>query len=289
VYVGAGPAEAATGPADWRRFLDLVEIVGGAKNASGVIEGWVVTDAERPELVVRSTARGRYARLVTTGDGWLPGLVIRKPMGDWAFDKAGVAMGAAETVLAERDDLRTATTELGLDFPTALEPAYELADSTDDLTELDARIDTWMDATTPIRAARDALARERGPFVALGLLGTQPETGYVAGLSAWTAGDDAGAVAGASTTLAVLAGAGEIGRGRAITAGLAVIAVMLLILLLAVAAILVWRRFHHRPLAAAIGPEAPDPYATLAATPNPVEGAEVGGDGGEGAQPDSWA
>ncbi len=300
VYVGAGPAESATGAADWRRFLDLVEIVGGAKNASGIFEGWVVTNAERPELVARMTARSRYSRLVDTGDGWLPGLVIRKPMGDWAFDKAGDAMAAAETVLVDRNGLQAATAELGLDFPTALEPAYEQADSTDDLTGLETRIDRWMDATAPIRAARDALVQERGPFVAIGLLGTQPETGYAAGLAAWAAGDDAGAVAGASATLATLAGAAEIGRGRAITAGVVVIAVMLLIMLLVLAAVLVWRWTRRRRLAAAtapalavataivadVGSDAPDPYATLAATPDPVEGAEVGGDGGEGAQPD---
>ena len=304
-YVGAGPAESTTGVADWRRFLDLVEIVGGAKNASGLIEGWAVTNIERPELLARMSARGRYLSLLTRGDGWLPSIVIRKPMGDWAFSKAEVAMGEAEAVLVDRDRLNAATVELGLDVPTALEPAYESADSVDDLTELDARIDTWISATEPIRAARDALARERSPFVVLGLLGTQPETGYAAGLSAWAAGDDAGAVAGASATLAVLAGAGEVGRGRVVTVGLVVVAVMVVILLLAVAAVLLWRRAHRRPLAVAIadpasggtslaavvgaeavGAEGRDPYATLAATPDPVEGAEVGGDGGEGAQPD---
>ncbi len=297
-YVGAGPAETSDLSRDWRGFLDLTEDVGGSTEATALFEKWVVTTTEKPELAARATARARYKALVETGGDWLPGIVIRKPMGGWKFKDAEGAMASAETVVADRDGLRAIVTELGLAFPAALEPAYELADSSDDLAALDARIADWVTATASLRAARDALAVEREPLVVLGLYGSQPDAGYASGLSAWAAGDDAGAVSGSAATMAALAGAAEIGRSRAIQAGLAVIVAMLVVLLVAIVATWLVSRYRRRapvaaaPLALAVGSAGEaaaggtDSYATLAATPDPVEGAEVGGDGGEGAQPD---
>ena len=83
-YVGSGPAEtSAPAVADWRRFLDLVEDVGGSTKAAGLIETWVVTGVQRPQLAARATARQRYDALVAAGSGWLPGIVVREPMSEW--------------------------------------------------------------------------------------------------------------------------------------------------------------------------------------------------------------
>ena len=57
--------------------------------------------------------------------------------------------------------------------------------------------------------------------MALGLVDTDPATGYRAALAAFAAGDEAAVLAGAAATVAALAGAEEIGRGRATTAGVA--------------------------------------------------------------------
>ena len=290
-YAGAGPAERTDLSKDWRGFLDLVEDIGGSTTATALFELWVVSSTEKEELAARTSARTRYTALVATGRDWLPGAIIRKPMGAWKFKDAETAMTTAERVLADRDDLQATTVELGLAFPAALEPAYESAGSTDDLTALDARIATWAAATTTVRAARDALAAERDPLVTLGLYGTEPESGFLAALGAWAAGDDAGAVAGSAATLAALAGAAEIGRERALTAGIGLLVAMLVVMLVLVAAAwLVSRsRRRRRTVAAALlpgggdglGVGGPDPYATLAATPDPVEGAEVGGEAPE--------
>ena len=54
-YVGSGPAEtSAPAVADWRRFLDLVEDVGGSTKAAGLIETWAV-----PASSDRSSQPGR--------------------------------------------------------------------------------------------------------------------------------------------------------------------------------------------------------------------------------------
>ena len=84
-----------------------------------------------------------------------------------------------------------------------------------------------------MRSARHATRwpPQRAAAGHLGLIGTRPEAAYGAALAAFAAGDDAGAVAGSSATVAALAGAEEIGRGRALAVGAGVIVVVLGLLL----------------------------------------------------------
>jgi hypothetical protein len=254
-YVGAGPAESAGFVPDWRRFLDLVTDVGGSTKAEGLLETWVLTPAQDAELTARDAARTRYFALVSSGDGWSPGVLVRKPMSDWQFDDAEAAMAAAETVIADRDVLAAATTDLGLPMPAGLEPAYESADSTDDLAALDGRIADWTAAAAAVRAARDDLAGERPPLVALGLVDVDPRTGYEAALTAFAAGDDKAVLAGTAATMALLDGAEEVGRGRAMTAAGVVLLLLVLLALVAV------RRRGRRPAAVAV------PMAPVAGSP----------------------
>ncbi len=286
-YVGAGPAEPSGFVADWRRFLDLVTDVGGSTKAEHLLETWVLTPKEDAELTARDAARARYAALVTAGGDWLPGILIRKPMSNWQFADAESAIDEADAVIAARDALTTATTDLRLPFPAGLEAAYETADTPDDLTGLATRIVDWAAAASAIRTARDDLAKERPPLVALGLFDTRPSDGYDAALAAFAAGDDKAAIAGAATTVAALAGAEEIGRGRATMAG-ALISVVLVLLMLLVAGFVIRRRRRRRraALVPAAASAATDPYATLAATPDLVEDAQAGEPGARGAEPD---
>ena len=321
-YVGAGPAEAVTGTNDWRRFLDELEEIGDSKEATSLFETWVLGKADAALLPEREAARTRYKALVESGGDWLPGLLVRRPMSAWQFDDAGAAMTLAETTLAERDQLRAATESLGLAFPAGLERTYESADSRDDLVQLGQRFAAWEAAATSVRSAREQLAVRRAPLVEIGLIGSEPDAAYQAAIAAFAAGDDAGALAGSSATLAVLGGAEEIGRGRALAAGTAIVTVVLLVVLLVV--YLVYR--HRRrtsvgafavasapasvggpgegsgdpagpdghdaiptdPVSAVSGAVAvpPEPYATLAATPGPADvGANEPGAVG-GAEPD---
>ena len=301
-YVGAGPAEASGIVPDWRRFLDLVTDVGRSTKAEGLLERWVLTPRQDKELTARDAARTRYFALVASGGDWLPGVLIRKPMSNWRFDDAQTAMTEAETVISARDALVAATTELGLAMPGELEPAYESADAPGDLTALETRIADWTAAAAAIRTARDDLAKERPPLVALGLFDTDPRSGYDAALTAFAAGDDKAVMAGTAATIAVLDGAETIGRGRATTAGLAA-GVVVLLLLLAVIVAVRRRRRRRRSIgqgalawASASAPDAladdgsgfaaADPYATLAATPDLVDDVETGEPGARGAEPD---
>jgi hypothetical protein len=314
-YVGAGPAERSGFVPDWRRFLDLVTDVGGSTKAEDLLETWVLTPKQDAELTARDAARTRYVALVAAGADWLPGIVVRKPMSNWRFGDADAAISQAETVLSARDALTSATTELGLTFPDGLEAAYESADSTDDLTGLGTRLAAWTDAAAAIRTARDGLAAERSPLVQLGLLDTDPSAGYQAALTAFEAGDDTAVLAGTAATVAALAGAEEIGRGRATVAG---VALGIVVVLLALLGVIVIRRHRRRDrtlvpvvpgapfptqadAASSVPPvydvppppvgvlhldDAPDPYATLAATPDLMGDTQAGVPPARGAEPD---
>jgi hypothetical protein len=250
-YLGAGPAERSGFVADWRRFLDLVTDVGGSTKAEDLLETWVLTPKQDAELPARDAARTKYFDLVREGDDWLPGIVVRKPMSDWRFPEAEVAIADASNVLDARDTLQTATTELALPFPGGLETAYGSAATAADLTSLEAEIGGWTDAATAIRTARDGLAAERSPLAQLGLVDTDPEAGYRSALAAFAAGDEAGVMTGTTATVAALAGAEGIGRGRAILAGLSIALVVALLILLVVAFVV--RRRRLSPVVAPAG------------------------------------
>jgi len=73
----------------------------------------------------------------------------------------------------------------------------------------------------------------------------------------------------------------DVGRGRLIS-----IAALVLAALLAVVLVAVWVRGRRRRRGGGGVTSGADPYATLAATPDPDEGAEVRETGARGAEPD---
>ena len=151
-YVGDAPPERLEITGDWRRFLDLTEIIGGSTAAPDLISLYVVSPDEQLELDERVSARGAYAELETAGDGWAPPLVIRKHMSRWRFDEAGALMSAATDLLTERDSLVATLTDLGVKIDSALESEYEASMAT-----LDAASALLDDAV----ARADAVMRTR--------------------------------------------------------------------------------------------------------------------------------
>lgn len=286
-YVGTGPAEKA-GTISWRTFLDYLEEIGGSTAATGVIRTWVATPSDVADLATRDVARTTYATLVAHGNGWVPGYVIRSPMSRWNFNEASKEMTEAETVLADRNALVAATSELQLPVAPSLEAAYDSATTAKDLTALDAEVQAWTATSAELRADRDGLAAARSELTQIGLLGepTLPEDRYAAALAAFRSGDRAGAVDGSMAAVALLAGAEEIGRTRVITAG--VVSLVVLVVLLVLLALL-WRglrrRRRGRALVSTVAVGDPG-YATLAATSDPTAPVEVGEDGARGAEPD---
>jgi hypothetical protein len=245
-YAGAGAPETVTGPADWRRFLDLLEEVGGSTAADETFRRWVVTDAQSDVLAERAAARTAYAALVTAGSGWQVPAYVRGRLADWDFAAATARIAEASALLARRDALVTQAATLGVQPPAELRTAYESAgESLEAATRIADRDEA---AARALATAIEAVAAPRAPFVTLGLLGTTPEADLADARAAFGAGL-ADAAARAAAVSALIDGSVEIGRGR-LLAAIGLLAVLVVLLVLAVLVVLRRRRGRRLALAA---------------------------------------
>jgi hypothetical protein len=269
-YVGAVPPEAAAGPTDWRRFLDLLQQAGGSTSAPDLFRRWVVAPADDAVLDERAVARTAYQGLVDAGGGWLPPAFVRLPMSTWDFVEAERRIPTATAVLATRDEIAGLIAPLRIDAPAALRTAYESAAASLDAAR--AVADTELAAAAALVAADAAVAEPRDGLQALGLLGQTPDAALAAAESAFTSGA-ADAAARADAVTALIGGAVTVGQTRlaiAFTVVVLLFVAMLLILMIA-------RRRGRRGRRA----------ARLARTSGPLTG---GFDAGSSAEPsDSYA
>jgi len=267
-YLGAGPAEPTRLPNDWRRFLDLVEELGGAQDVDELLATWALTDDEAATLAARSGARDAYHALVADGDGWAAPAAVRLAMDAWAFDDAEAAAAAATRVLERRDEAEVAGAGRG---PHAVRRTRGRLRGRGRSGRAGGRRDA---RRRDAGVAPDLLPRPRTPagrrgtgWRPIGLDGTDPDADLAAARAAWEAGRSpprrpacrirlgrAGGGAGAGPQKALLVGA-------AVAAGLAVLVAVLL-------ASRHRRRARARRAAAAIGSlpvpgSGPDGYVTL--------------------------
>ena len=264
-YVGTGTFEKAALPADWRRFVDLAEEVGGGTGVAEMIAPWVLTPAQRGELAQRAAARSAYHAVVSAGGGWAAPIVVRMDLDRWDFGAAGGGIAAASSVLGARDAIRRLAAAEGLAVPSSLQTAYEAAATVSALARAaddEARLREALDA---VAAADAAAAAPRDGPVALGLLGADPAATLAAARSAWEAGDVTTATQDASAVAGQLAVAADAGRLRMVAIAAALLALALL------AAVVRRRASHGRQTAdasaeASAAPGASDPYPILPAS-----------------------
>ena len=116
----------------------------------------------------------------------------------------------------------------------------------------------------------------------MGMWGTTPEVDLARSRDLFAAGDLAASTDAAGAAATVWLSAESVGRGRLVSIGALVLAT-----LLGIALFVGWlrnrRRRRRRFAARWVGP---DPYATLAATPDPATPAVVGDEGRRGADRD---
>jgi hypothetical protein len=204
--------------------------------------------------------------LVDASDGWKAGYVIRDPLGRWEFGRATTEIGEASAILALRDEIATRAADLSVAPPTTLRAAYEGA--TDDLGGVHALAQTQLATATELDAAAAKVTAERDVFASIGLIGEDPSAALAAASASFSAGDTATADAGAVSVAAVMTGAADAGRTRALVGGLAGVG---LIGLGAGGAVAVYRR-RRQPFigpmmtwapAASVTTETPDPSASV--------------------------
>jgi hypothetical protein len=218
-YRGAGEPETVTIKNDWRRFLDLLEEAGGSDGAEEVFRRWVVSAEQVALLDARRAARSAYASLLDAGTGWLPGYVVRDPLGRWEFGRATTGMAEASAILALRDDIAARAAELAVAPPSSLRIAYEGA--TETLVSVRDLATAQLATAKDLDAAADLVAAERDVFTSIGLIGEDPGTTLSAASAAFSGGDTAGADATADSLTALMTGAADAGRTRVLVGGLA--------------------------------------------------------------------
>ena len=216
-YVGAGAPETVAVTNDWRRLIDLLEERGGSGKADDLFRRWIVAPGDEALLDARVTARGAYAALVEAGRGWLPGYVIRDPLGRWQFDKATREISAATEILATRDEIAGIAAGAGAAPAPMLETAYESATSDlDGVRELAAK---ELAAVSALDQAAARVRDDRGLFTTLGLIGEDPAARLTAASVAFSAGDNDATTNGSAVVVAMLDKAPETGRTRVIAGG----------------------------------------------------------------------
>ncbi len=267
-YPGADPAETVTVTDDWRRYLDLLEEIGGSTTAEALFREFVVTSAAARELDARSAAREAYAGLLEAGDEWLPPAFVRGELTAWRFTAARSRITEAHEILALRDEVEVAAEAIGLDPDDSLEAAYESA--IDNFVEAQEVGRTELAVLETLAAADAAIEAPIDLVSTVGLLGETPQTGYDAAAAAFEAGDLEAAEAAAEAALALVTSAPRVGRERLMAAvGVAFGGTLLLGLGLVI-------RGRRRAGARA---SAGGPYGTLAAdSPAPRPEAERDGD-----------
>jgi hypothetical protein len=271
-YPGTGAPETVAGVTDWRRFLDLLEEVGGAAGAEALFRRWVTEPHQDEILDDRAAARAAYAALVEAGDGWLAPYAVRSKLDGWDFGRAEAAIDEAEEVLVSREAIEQRVTTLGIVPTGKLEAAYESA--TVDLADARELAEEQLATLDALAVARGALARERGVFTTIGLIGADPEAEFAAAAAAFEQDDLVNAAEDAADVRTTVEGASEVGRGRAVTAGAAAGGAFVL----GTGAIFVARRrrrgrveaantFEAVPRSGSTDAGATGPYATLPGDP----------------------
>lgn len=174
-YRGDAAPEASATAADWKRFLDLVEEVGGSTEAAELLDEYVLTEPEVSSLTDRAAARDEYHQLVEDGSEWAAPLVVRYRMAQWNFTKATELIAAAQDALTLRDDLDAKAAELATEYPDDLEVLYEDAD--ENLDEATAALQEQIASADALLAAVEAEGNDAGLFGSIGLIGTDlPKT-----------------------------------------------------------------------------------------------------------------
>jgi hypothetical protein len=251
-YAAGDAPEQTALPNDWRRFLDLVEELGGASDADDLLERWVLPGADAAQLDDRADARAAYRRLVAADGDWVAPSVVRLALDGWAFRQADVQIAEAQTILAQRDETATLASANDLTPPPGLEAAYEQASTAADLAAASALATNSQSTLEAVVAADAAADAPRDWITSLGLSGKDPDADVSAARTAWEAGDLAAAAEHAALAAGTLAVAAEAGRGRAIVIGGGAVLVALVLLLLLALAVVRWRR--RAPSAAATDP-----------------------------------
>ena len=186
-YAGDGPETLPSAMVDDRRFLDLLERVGGSDSADVLLERYVMTETDAGLLEDRATTIARYDELATAGGEWAVPLGIRRAMEAWSFTSADEGIDAALVVIDQRQVLTDLGADLDLALPAGIEAAYE--DARLPLDGLADRMAEQIAAAREIERITDASSGVPGLIARIGLLGSALDPLVDQARAAFEAGD----------------------------------------------------------------------------------------------------
>ena len=229
----------AAGRIDWRRWLDLVDVLGfepagesADLAADLLLEFGVATDSV--ELERRSATRARYLEIREAAGDWSLPPAVDREMAAWDFGAATAALDSAAAVLVAVDVARRKAGDLQLS-EQAVGALFEAARNAGQLDSAADLARQQGDVAAEVQAARADVAEERDLETEVGLLGA-PEPGELVteAVESLAAGDiDAASQLSVRAHEALVAAASR-GRDRltaAIVAGVVATALLVLGLL----------------------------------------------------------
>lgn len=249
-YQNGGPPEEVRATDDWRRFLDLLQEVGGSAAAPDLFLDLVITNDVN--LGERATTRETYASLDQDAGDWLMPVVIRQPMNDWDFPEASAFMTTASGVLLTRNEIETLAGELGVEAPPSLQTAYETAQT--DFNDAIALGAAQLEAANQVLDAKRAVESEPSLLEQVGLIGQDADLELSQAVDAFASDSLEQANAEAQEAIDLIAAAGDVGKTRVIKASLVL---LLLVLLIGGSVILTRRRRRKENVIAGEQPEVP--------------------------------
>lgn len=270
--------EKVDGPPDWRGLLDLIEAHSNYP-AEQVWRQDVVRDSDLSLLDARHAARVQYAAVLDFARDWRLPKPIRDAMRAWQFDTATTLLTEAREVLEQRTNVENTARAAGLTLPPTLKQAFELPDG---FVAANQEAAAELHAISSYATAAATRPAEPDVLQTMGMWGTTPEADLARSHDLFAAGDLAASTDAAGAAASVWLSGESVGRGRLVSIGALVLAA-----LLGIALFVGWlrarRRRRRRFAARWVGP---DPYATLAATPDPASPAVVGDEGRRGGDAD---
>jgi hypothetical protein len=210
----ADPARVTLGQPGWQRLLDLLEERTDGRYDDLWAE-WIVNEEQQAQLAARASARSLYHDVLEQTDDWLLPPIIRRDMGDWAFDDARAGLRQAERILGDRGRIARLASALGLTPSDRLRAAFEGSEDLESAANL-AQVE--LDALDDLAAAEERLERAPSIVERIGLVGSDPTLALVAARDEYEAGRLGGTRRGAAQAIALRVAAEEEGRSRVLLA-----------------------------------------------------------------------
>ncbi len=273
-YAVSGETRLTASRTGWRRFLDLVQVLGHDDSAPQTFTKWVLTPKERTLLQDRQRALADYQDVDDADGSWVPPLGVRTAMTYWEFGEAQQAITQVADLGPAVVEVQEAAQRHDMEVPEAVIALYQHAVGADAYDELADTLPKAATAVDAVGTADAAAAESRNPVAALGalVLGLDDKAAEADELLAEGDLDGATTAAGEASDAAersTFLGAGLLAGGLALLAGLALLGRALRRRRA--------RRRQARADAARMAPVAPvAPAAVVGTEPGPVD-APMGG------------